>query len=76
VHEMSKLSQTKAEKYIIVNSLSQGNGNKVRAAKLLKISRATLFIYERSTLGSSEPRSWDDPDEMGLFKSGGGSSKA
>jgi len=71
---MSKLSQTKAEKYTIVKSLSQANGNKVQAAKLLKISRATLFIYERSTLGSSKSRSCDDPDEMGLFKSGGGSS--
>ncbi len=41
--ELGRLAQTQAEKDIIVKALSQANGNKVLAAKLLKISRATLY---------------------------------
>ena len=41
--ETGKLAQTKAEKDIIVKALSEANGNKVQAAKSLKISRATLY---------------------------------
>jgi len=41
--ETGKLAQTKAEKDIIVKALREANGNKVMAAKALKISRATLY---------------------------------
>ncbi len=41
--ETGKLAQTKAEKDIILKALSEANGNKVLAAKSLKISRATLY---------------------------------
>jgi len=41
--ETGKLAQTKVEKDIIVKALKQANGNKVQAAKLLNISRATLY---------------------------------
>lgn len=43
LRKMGKLAQTKAERDIIVKALSEANGNKVLAAKLLKISRATLY---------------------------------
>lgn len=41
--ETGKLAQTKAEKDIIVKALKEANGNKVLAAKSLRISRATLY---------------------------------
>ncbi len=41
--ELGKLAQSKAEKDIIVRALHEANGSKVQAAKLLKISRATLY---------------------------------
>ena len=43
LREMGKLAQTNAEKDIIIKALHEANGNKVQAAKSLKISRATLY---------------------------------
>ncbi len=41
--ESGKLAQSKVEKDIIVKALREANGNKVLAAKSLRISRATLY---------------------------------
>ena len=43
LRKAGKLAQTKAEKDILVKALHEANGNKVLAAKALKISRATLY---------------------------------
>ena len=43
LRETGRQAQTKAEKEVITQALREANGNKVLAAKLLKISRATLY---------------------------------
>lgn len=43
LREMGKSAQTKVEKDIIMKALSDANGNKVQAARVLNISRATLY---------------------------------
>jgi transcriptional regulator with PAS, ATPase and Fis domain len=43
LYQMRKLAQSKVEKDMIVKALREANGNKVLAAKLLSISRATLY---------------------------------
>jgi len=43
LRETGRMAQTKAEKDSIVKALHEAKGNKVLAAKLLKISRATLY---------------------------------
>lgn len=43
LYQMRKLAQSRVEKDMIVKALGEANGNKVLAAKLLSISRATLY---------------------------------